>query len=170
MDPKMVASLKLKSLQYDFRSFTIDDFIAWIEKDRGRRILMIPWKMPASQFGAWMTDGEQPTEYIFYRNDVPKIHQVHIQLHELAHLLLGHPTLEITSNMLGKSWKGTEELPFPSLTRLRSDEKSQIEAEAELLAGMIQEQVIRQSELRRLLEGGSSNSDVAEYLQGLGML
>jgi hypothetical protein len=170
MNAEMVASRTLKSLHYDFSVFTLDDFIAWIEKERHRKIFTIPWSLPPGLFGAWLTDAELPTEYIFFRNEVPKIHQVHIQLHELAHFLLGHQTLAISSGLLGKSVTGTAILPFNELARMRSDPDKPGEEEAELLASLIQEQVIRHSELNRLMEGGSDNTNIAGYLRDLGML
>lgn len=46
----------LNSLNYDFRDFTIEGFISWIEGVKGRKILTFGWQMPAGLFGAWMSD------------------------------------------------------------------------------------------------------------------
>src|SRR3989337_2451240 len=100
MDAKSRAEKILKELGYDFHTFSIEGFISFVSQNKGREIITIPWGMPATLFGAWVSDDEEPREYIFYRDDVPVIHQVHIQLHELSHFLLGHRTLRINRNGL----------------------------------------------------------------------
>ena len=170
MGAEQLAARRLRSLSYDFRNFSIGDFSAWVEKSLGRKIYSFPWVMPPGLFGAWLSDGEQPAEYIFYRSNAETIHQIHIQLHEISHILLGHPTLKITKQMLSRSWTGKANLPFGDLVLLRSDKVTQYEIEAETLTNMIQEQVLRHAELRRLTEGISANSDIAMYLRDLGMV
>ena len=100
MNPRLQSEKILADLQYDFRDFTIEHFINWVGELKGRRIFSFPLKMPAGLFGAWLSDGEEPNEYIFYRANVPPMYQIHIQLHELAHILLEHPTLRITRKLL----------------------------------------------------------------------
>jgi len=104
--------LILKSLHYDFRIFTIEDFIAWIERVKGCKIFTFEWHMPAGLFGAWMSDAEEPKEYIFYRQGVETLHRNHIILHELSHLLCGHPTVRITLAMFKESYQGHADLPY----------------------------------------------------------
>ncbi len=159
----------LSALGYDFRYFTMSDFIAWVEDLKGRQILTIPWKMPLGMFGAWISDGEVPNEYIFYRNDVPRIHQVHIQLHELAHFLCGHPTLKITSSTLKENLTSDKEALFLNPTLLRSHQKSELELEAESLASWIQERVIHFSRLVELTHNISTDQKMAQFLQTMGL-
>jgi hypothetical protein len=175
VNPRLQSEKILVDLQYDFRDFTIEHFIKWIGELKGRRILSFPLKMPAGLFGAWLTDDEEPNEYIFYRADVPPMYQIHIQLHELAHLLLGHPTLHITRELLAAALSGQGELPFNELARLRStvkpeDSRSIREVESEILASVIQEQIIRYSQLKQLTRGISSDRNIANYLKDLGMI
>ena len=118
VEPRLKAERILRELRYDFRSFTIEQFIRWIEALRRRQVLSTPWKMPAGMFGAWMVDEDLPRDYIFYRNDVPSLHQVHIQLHELAHLLFDHPTLRINREMIAGSLQDEVMLPFSDLVLL----------------------------------------------------
>ena len=169
MEPNPQAKKILSELNYDFRAFTIEHFISWIERVKHRKIVLIPWVMPSGMFGAWMSDGDEPREYIFYRDNVPSIHQIHIQLHELAHYLCGHPTKSITRKTLRESRDGTRELPFDELVKLRSPELSAYEFEAETLASIIQEQVIRHSQLQELTRGTSSDKNIAKYLKDLGL-
>ena len=174
MNPRSQSEKILAELQYDFRSFTIEDFIRWIGEIKGRQIISIPLKMPIGMFGAWLSDDEEPNEYIFYRDHVPPMYQIHIQLHELAHLLLGHPTLHINRETLAAALNGKRELPFNELAQLRStekteDEKSLYELESETLASIIQEQIIRHSKLEQLTRGISSDKNIAKYLRHLGL-
>lgn len=170
MEPSPQARKILNELNYNFRAFTIDHFITWIEAYKSRKLIMIPWKMPSGMFGAWMSDGDEPREYIFYRDDVTLLHQIHIQLHELAHFLCGHPTKAITRKSLQESRAGIRELPFNDLVKLRSSEINTFEHEAESLASLIQEQAIRHSHIQQLTRGISSDEKIAEYLIDLGLI
>ncbi len=170
MEQSPLARKILSELNYDFRAFTIDHFAQWIETAKGRKLLFFPWKMPSGMFGAWMSDGDEPREYIFYRIDVPRLHQIHIQLHELSHYLYGHPTKSITRNLIQESHHGGVALPFYELVKLRSPELSTYEQEAESLASLIQDQVIRNSHIEQLTRGISSDKRIADSLKHLGII
>ena len=169
MEPSPQARKILSELNYDFHAFSIDHFIDWIETVTGRKLLLFPWPMPSGMFGAWMSDGDEPREFIFYRNDVRTLHQIHIQLHEIAHFLCGHPTKSITKREIQESRESGTPLPFDQLVKLRSAEKTVYEFEAESLASLIQEQVIRNSQIEQLTKGVSSDKRVAESLRHLGL-
>jgi hypothetical protein len=160
----------LGDLNYDFRQFSIEHFIHWVENQKQCQIKLIPWLMPSGLFGAWMTDGDELIEYIFYRNDGPQIHQIHIQLHELAHFLCGHPTAVITRKDLQSYKAGYLDLPFTELTQLRSPKLDLFEFEAEFLASLIQEQAIHHSRLQKLIGGISSDQKLADQLKDLGLV
>src|SRR6185369_8648412 len=100
MDAHSQAEKILRELRFDFTTFTMDGFLRRISEAKGREIITIPWSMPATLFGAWISDGEEPKEYIFYRNNVSVIHQIHIQLHEVSHYLFGHDTLQINRKII----------------------------------------------------------------------
>lgn len=72
VNPRLKSEKILADLQYNFQDFTIEHFIKWIGELKGRRILSYPLNMSAGLFGAWLTDDEEPNEYIFYRADVPQ--------------------------------------------------------------------------------------------------
>ena len=166
MDAKSKANQILQELGYDFQAFTIEGLVRHVGETRGREIITIPWTMPPMLFGAWISD-EEPREYIFYRNDVSGIHQIHIQLHELSHFLLGHPTLQISQKLMAEVAAGQASFPFADLPRLRSPNKDTIETEAETLASLIQKQVIQHSQLDRLTYF-SAEGTLADYLKALG--
>jgi hypothetical protein len=123
----------------------------------------------ATLFGAWMSDDEEPKEYIFYRDNVPLMHQVHIQLHELSHFLLGHVTLHINRKKIANVLEKSTSLPFTELPRLRSSDKSELEVQAETLAALIQKQVIKHSNLDQLASDLSSEAKLANFLKTMGL-
>ncbi|MBL8080440.1 MAG: hypothetical protein JNM55_20890 [Anaerolineales bacterium] len=159
----------VKDLRYDFHTFSIDRFITHVGEIKKREIISIPWTMPPTLFGAWMSDDEEPKEYIFYRDNVPLIHQVHIQLHELSHFLLGHVTLHINRKKIANVLKKNTPLPFTELPRLRSSDKSELEVQAETLAALIQKQVIKHSNLDQLASDLSSETKLANFLKTMGL-
>jgi Zn-dependent peptidase ImmA (M78 family) len=169
VNPKTNAEYILASLNYDFRGFTIENFITWLGDRKGRQIISIPRKMPAGMFGAWFTDDAEPNEYIFYRINASLMLQIHIQLHELAHFLFGHPTIHISRKSIAASIHDGAPLPFRDLVLTRSTKKSKYETEAETLASLIQRQAIHHSHLDQLTGGISSDKNIARYLDDLGM-
>lgn len=170
MEPSPQARKILSELSYDFRAFTIEHFTQWIETIRGCEILLCPWPMPSGLFGAWMSDGEKPREFIFFRQNAVQLHQIHIQLHELSHFLCGHPTKKVTRDQIVEARDNGRALPFDELVKLRSPELDHYEYEAESLASLIQEQVIRSSQIEQLTRGISSDKKVADSLKHLGLI
>ena len=169
MDAKLIAEKTLKEFPYDFRAFTVDGFLSFVSEKRGRQIIATPWTMPQKVFGAWLSDDEEPKEYIFYRDNVPAIHQIHIQLHELSHYLLGHPTLRINRQVIAEVLNTESSLPFDDLLKLRSPDHNPAEIEAETLANLIQETVIRHYRLDQLIHDLSSEQKFANFLTTMGL-
>ena len=168
MDATQKASKVLKDLRFDFATFTVDGFLSAVGQSRGREIITIPWDMPPTLFGAWVSDGDEPKEYIFYRNNVPVTHQIHIQLHEISHFLLDHPTLKITQELIGEVVAGTASFPFGEKTCLRSPQTVDLENEAEALASMIQKRVIQNSKIGLLVDDTSAKEKLADFLKKMG--
>ena len=169
MDTNSNALKVFIELQYDFRGFVIDDFLRNVGNKSGRQIVAMPWTMPRKIFGAWLSDDEEPREYIFYRDNVPVIHQVHIQLHEISHFLLRHPTLRINQKLIVEVLEGRTALPFGDLLKLRSPDQNPSEAEAEALADLIQRHVIENLNLAQLSQSTSERT-LADFLKQIGGL
>jgi hypothetical protein len=168
MDANLQANRILRELQYNFHDFRIDGFISFVGETKKRQIITIPWNMPLTLFGAWMSDEDEPKEYIFYRDDVPLIHQIHIQLHEISHFLLGHPTLRINRAKFAEVFEKKASFPFSDLLRLRSSDKTAFEVQAETLAALIQKEVIHHASLAQLLNDLSSETKLANLMNTMG--
>ena len=161
----------LGKLDFDFSRFTMDEFVAWIEARRGREISFIPWDMPPGMFGVWMSDADDPVEHVFIDKNAPSLHKVHIQLHELSHIICGHPTARLTKiemqNLLLQAMQNPTVL---NEVLLRAPAKKELEQEAEMLAALIQYRVIEHERIQQLSVAASSNENVTDHLQSLGLV
>lgn len=83
----------LQALNYPWSQFEITSFIEWLQKKQERDIVLFPATTPAHVDGLWLTS--DTTEFIIYSNRLTGIHRDHVILHEIAHWLLGHQTLDI---------------------------------------------------------------------------
>jgi IrrE N-terminal-like domain len=83
----------LQELNYPWSQFEIQSFIEWLQKKKTRDIVLFPATTPGHVDGLWLTS--DTTEFIIYSNRLTGIHRDHVILHEIAHWLLGHKTLDI---------------------------------------------------------------------------
>lgn len=151
--------------RYDFSHFTLPSFIAWVEEEQGKPIQTEAWSMPATIFGAWLSGAEM--DHIFYDEDAIPLHQVHIQLHELAHILCGHQTLTASEDILADILQGKFDAADLLLRSAKSDEQEQ---EAELLSALIQEQVRRHIHFEELTKAVISDDEQHKLYIALGLL
>lgn len=141
--------------------FSAQSFAAHLANSMGRTIILVPWDLrPLKLFGVWFrrrTD-KGPLDYIFYEQWTARIHQEHIILHELGHILLGHDTYEL---------RGHAPADVPALARSisRSDDR---EAAAEAIATEIRQALIRQAGLSSLTNSESTAPGWDELARGLG--
>ncbi|MGV9278822.1 hypothetical protein [Streptomyces griseosporeus] len=74
------------------RPFRIEDLAAAVARPRGRPLRLIP--LPGTQTtgagicGVWIALAD--ADHVYYSVVTSRVHQVHIVLHELAHILLDH--------------------------------------------------------------------------------
>lgn len=174
MNTVQTAQVIIDNLGFDFSQFTMQEFIEWVERIKGRRIFLFSIPMPSSTDGAWISDAERPNEYVFYDVNLSPILQVHTQLHEIGHILWGHETLRITGANLTQLIKavqrqalspGTSEL----LMRALDGQQGEEEAQAEAVAHIIQSQVIRASRMAALSLTVSNNNEVDRFLLDMGV-
>jgi Zn-dependent peptidase ImmA (M78 family) len=102
---------------------------------RGRRIVVYPTSGRPGPCGLWISAPNR--DYIFYEADTTPLHQAHIVLHELAHLLFGHQSANVLEPELLRSL--VPDLEPTTLQRVlrRASYDTQQEQEAELLATML---------------------------------
>jgi hypothetical protein len=153
----------LAEIDYDFSRFEMEGFARWLERRRGRRVLFVPWRMPASVSGIWLADPD--FEFVFYEQHTPPLHQSHIQLHEMAHMLCGHSTLEIGPQQVHVLLRQTAADPAFLQLLLCSPHSREVDLEAEMLASLIQERVLHHHRLRELTRAVPSDAaDLMAYL------
>ncbi|MGP4002860.1 hypothetical protein [Streptomyces sp. 8N706] len=125
--------------QIDFpRPFSADALCQSIARQRGREIHLHPLPKAASSAGAcgvWLATATD--DHIFFESQTSRVHQEHIMLHELAHLLFNHHAVsaeytEVVGNLL-------PDLDDSLVTRVlgRANYTTRQEQEAEMLASLI---------------------------------
>ncbi|MEN8656330.1 hypothetical protein ABCR94_38605 [Streptomyces sp. 21So2-11] len=115
----------------------VDELCRRIGEHRDKPIRLIPWALSIpGPFGVWMSRPHE--EIIFYQEETSRVHQDHIILHEIGHILADHQD----------DGGAGEELPalgpdYPGdlITRgfRRTSYTEDYEREAELVATIIQE-------------------------------
>ncbi|MER8182008.1 hypothetical protein [Kitasatospora sp. NPDC094015] len=124
------------------RPFTVEKLVAKIAADRGRplRLLPLPARSNAAEVGIcgmWVAFGT--VDHVYHSVVTSPIHQTHIVLHELSHILLGH-------RQSGEPDPSELQQLFPDLdpamaarllARGRSEATTEQERETELLASLI---------------------------------
>jgi len=125
----------LDKLDYNFVDFNIDSFANSVGVFFGRKIYFLDLESNRRDIlGAWITDFSEPHEYIMTRKgSLPPAYHLHVQCHELGHLLLQHDTLATSLSEIRNN-------PLSIRQRLLDNEKSrtdQQEVEAETMAYLI---------------------------------
>ena len=125
---------------------------------RGKNIVLIPYKMDGlEQFGCWLTSHDESYDFIFYESRTARVHQDHIILHELSHMMLGHRTYAV----------GKDSIAHDIAALMRTMKKDAVvEQEAEQLAVLIQEAVLDQIGLKEMLRQ-AGDTGWSELLQEL---
>ncbi|WP_395570346.1 hypothetical protein [Streptomyces sp. BK79] len=115
----------------------VEELCLRLGRHRGKPIRLIPWDLPVpGPFGVWISRPDE--DHIFYQRRTTRVHQDHIILHEIGHILADHRddgTVE-------------EDVLFPGLDHPpqlitgrfhRASYAEDYEREAELVATIIQE-------------------------------
>lgn len=154
---------------YDFHKFSFESLVSWIENRRSRKIVFVPWLMDTSVFGAWIASEDY--DYIFYAANALPVHQLHIKLHELSHILCGHQTVTVTTDAVYHLWMQSLQNEAPSTSFLmRSLHKEEKEREAEILSSLIQEQAFRNDRWQVLTNALTVNRDLERFYQAIGLV
>ncbi|QMU71490.1 ParH-like protein [Streptacidiphilus sp. P02-A3a] len=123
------------------RPFELQRFIQLLAADRGRPITVLP--IPARPNGpCGLLAATDEVDYILYAADTSPMHQQHILLHEIAHLLCEHHRRPAAEDAPGDAPFAAllPRLPQELVSRVlgRSGYSEPQEREAELLATLIQ--------------------------------
>jgi len=150
--------------EYDFDQFTMESFRSWLEQQRGKEITFVPWTMPPGMSGAWLTSAQ--ADFVFYEQDTAPIHQIHIQLHEIAHMLCEHPTVKVGTQEVSLLFRQMVDRCVKQETQsllLRSAHSGEAEIEAETLASLIQETVLKHERLQELSQATPAPDLAADF-------
>ena len=162
---------RLAELNFDFNDFTMERFVAHIQQLKRCKILFVGWSMPPGMYGAWISDAEDPREFVFYDETLPSLQKIHTQLHELAHIISDHPTKRLSRAEMEDILRRARQDPdILQEVLLRAPDTAQCEDEAETLAALIQKQVIRCQRLQQLTVTVSSDTGVVEHFKALGLI
>jgi Zn-dependent peptidase ImmA (M78 family) len=118
--------------------FDTEIFTSAIADRRGRPIVLQPMPLLGETFGAWIE--ESSVDVVFYEQHTTPLHQQHIILHELGHILCNHQGIEadeLSASSLPDAGQSGKRLRALRDGRYTEEE----EREAEMIATLILMQV-----------------------------
>jgi len=160
----------------DYQSFSIYSLVRKVVEFRGRPIVLCPQPMPEStDYGMWIAGPS--FDFVFFERETARVHQDHIITHELAHMLLGHKTAVISGQLEAelsehKTFSMIYDTPDAAevLRRSMADLHEILrEREAETLATLIQNEIIRRVGIQNLTRRVTSLAAWTELAIGLGI-
>lgn len=161
-----------QELDYDFTDFNIDHFMMYVQHLRQRKIISQPYPFSAGISGLWLET--RSVDFIFFQSRTHPIHQTHIRLHEVAHMLLDHPRKPITQLLppemlkeLAQSDNRWCEMKGQLRSRVINRRSDVYEEEAEYFVELIQGQVVKADRLQELTRPGTSIRTLEPYIKGL---
>jgi hypothetical protein len=115
--------------------FDLGQFVAGLERKRNRPIRLRPFSFgPGFLCGLWL--GTAEADYIYHEAGATSFHATHIQLHEIAHMLLGHRHTAVWDQFIRLLAPDVDQALI-QLILGRSAYDSTEEREAETLASLI---------------------------------
>jgi hypothetical protein len=159
----------VEGLGYDFARYTLEHFIDFLSEQRPRPLQVIHFPSQIREpLGMWCSTPHRDYVVIPFGEHIHPLLQEHIGLHEVAHILLGHPpvALDQLEGFEGLGQPGTPVGRARKFTRshLLSD---RYEIEAEYMATMIQQQIIQakgQPNRLRYLSSIDGMNTLVDYL------
>lgn len=132
--------------------FDADAFVASLAAERGRPIELMPVSAPEGAPCGLLMSTER-ADYILYPTNTTALHRRHILLHEVGHLLCGHTGADGGADGVAIDAAGRELMPnlSPELVRRvlgRTTYTDIEEREAELVASLLAQRVVRPEEPR----------------------
>lgn len=121
------------------RPFDLDAFCRTIEASRGRRLVLQPIHGLAGRtMGAWIAMSRPPLDVVIYEQDTTRLHQEHIVLHELSHMLCGHSPRATGADLAGQLFPDLKPEVVQGVLE-RQSYLSDEDLEAEVMATLIRE-------------------------------
>lgn len=158
----------IENLDYNFQQFELESLVHRIEDRRQRGITRVPFPFQPGLTGLWVPATE--IDYIFYASNTHVLHQNHIILHELAHIVLGHRCQSLAQilppELLAQLSAGVSFGRLRQVETMISDDEQ--EQESELFVYLIQEQVVRARRLAELTGESSSVPGFGRFTAGMG--
>lgn len=127
--------------------FDVPIFLSRLADRRGRRIELMPADLPTIPLCGMLISTDE-ADYIFHAVDATPLHTQHIDMHEVGHLLLGHPSdIDVASGLQARpdlAEQDTVRTLLPSLSPAlirrvlgRTTYSHSDEREAELFASLL---------------------------------
>ncbi|WP_166355023.1 hypothetical protein [Phytoactinopolyspora limicola] len=124
--------------------FTIDAFCSTLARERDKPIRLMPMPDGAdSPCGMWLATAD--TDWVFHQAATSQLHQEHIVLHELAHMIFGHTTKQDRAERLQARLLPDLDPQMIASVLARTAYTSVEEQQAEMLAGLIGAHVRRRA-------------------------
>jgi len=119
--------------------FDLHAFCQALEIRRGRQIRLCPVNTRTGPCGLWVATTR--IDYLFYEQATTRLHQDHIRLHELGHLVFNHHSGEVLDEELA----GMLGLDVELIRRMlaRTTYSTDEELEAEVFATLVLERAVR---------------------------
>ena len=131
-----------------------------VVRQRGRPLEFLPLASDLGPFGLWVATAR--ADYIFFARDTTPLHQQHIVLHEISHILCGHSAAVISENDLLRMLLPDLQPALVHSLLGRSAYAASQEQEAEMLATLLLERGSAQP-----MTAISADTDAAVIVQRL---
>ena len=121
----------------------VDDFVAAVSAQRGRRIAVLGCSMPDDgPSGYWAPTPD--VDYILHADSITAEHRETVVCHEIAHMVLGHEAREGLMDTRAIAPSISPEVAARFLTR--EGYPDEIEADAEMLATLIAAELVARAD------------------------
>jgi hypothetical protein len=157
-------------LGYDFRQFTVPHFIQHLEAFRARDIILHGVPFDQGLHGFWVR--ADTADYVFFNRRTHQVHQVHHILHEVGHIVLGHPLQDVAdflSPALAAQLRATLSVPLCGHCRRWEPCNTPEEREAEWFVRHLQRKIMFAGRLDALTHPDTSIGALSHFTRSLGL-
>jgi hypothetical protein len=140
------------------RPFDVQVLCEWVAADRGRPIRLVPMSLPGDgPCGLWIAT--ERSDYIVFEERTSRLHQEHIIVHELAHLICRHTSPgPLPGRHLDRLF-ATLDLETVRRVLSRAGYSSEEEREAEMFASLVLGTADRRSP--RVIRSAAADAETA---------